>query len=117
MTFIGKILPVEGYYVRVKGKPPIDYLKSLTHLYQPLIGMESIMLYQTLLNEVDLQDDTTSQTHHTLMNYLKIPLDDIYEARLKLEGIGLLRTIKVEYTDSSLYINKLKRPITPDRLS
>lgn len=114
MEFIGKILPVEGYYVRIKEKPPIDYLKSLTHLYQPLIGMESIMLYQTLLNEIDFQDGSTSQTHHTLMNYLNIPLDDIYEARLKLEGIGLLKTFKIKDHESSQYIYELQSPFTPE---
>src|SRR5699024_8575751 len=104
MAFVGKILPVEVCFVRVKEKPAFNYLLSLTHLYQPLLGMEAIMLYQTLLNEVDLHDETTSQTHHTLMNYLNIPLDDIYEARLKLEGIGLLRTFKVENVESNLYM-------------
>src|SRR5690625_2448652 len=94
MKYIGKILPAEGYAVRLKEKPPIDYMKSLTHLYQPLLGMESIMLYQTLLHEIELQTESTLQTHHTLMNYLNIPLDKIYEARLKLEGIGLLKTYR-----------------------
>ena|SRR5690625_3285804 len=115
MEFVGKILPVEGYFVRVKEKPAFNYLQSLTHLYQPLLGMEAIMLYQTLLNEVDLHDETTSQTHHTLMNYLNIPLDDIYEARLKLEGIGLLRTFKVEDAESNLYMYELQSPFTPER--
>src|SRR5699024_8958436 len=87
MNYIGKILPVEGYYVQLKDTPPIDFAKSLTHLYQPLIGLEAIMLYQTLLHEVDLQthDEPDMQTHHTLMNYLDLPLNTIYEARLKLE--------------------------------
>src|SRR5690625_3908697 len=114
MEFIGKILHVEGYRVHLKEKPPLDYLKSLTHLYQPLLGMESIMLYQTLLNEVDLQDESTSQTHHTLMNYLNLPLDDIYEARLKLEGIGLLKTFKIKNQTSNLYMYELQSPFTPE---
>lgn len=115
MEFIGKILPVEGYHVRLKEKPTVDYLKSLTHLYQPLLGMEAIMLYQTLLNEVELHDESTSQTHHTLMNYLNIPLDDIYEARLKLEGIGLLRTFKIENQGSNVYMYELQSPFTPEQ--
>src|SRR5690625_319031 len=115
MEFVGKILPVEGYFVRVKEKPSFDYLKSLTHLYQPLLGMEAIMLYQTLLNEVDLHDESTSQTHHTLMNYLNIPLDDIYEARLKLEGIGLLRTFKEKNATTNRYMYELQSPFTPEQ--
>lgn len=115
MEFVGKILPVDGYHVRLKEKPPFDYLQSLTHLYQPLLGMEAVMLYQTLFNEVELYDDSITQTHHTLMNYLNIPLDDLYEARLKLEGIGLLRTFKLKNNGSDCYVYELQRPFTPEQ--
>lgn len=114
MGFIGKILPVEGYVVRLKEKPPLDYAKSLTHLYQPLIGMEAVMLFQTLLHEIDIQDSSTMQTHHTLMNYLNIPLDDIYEARLKLEGIGLLRTFRKTKDINNVYMYELQSPFSPE---
>ncbi|HLS59871.1 MAG TPA: DnaD domain protein [Virgibacillus sp.] len=113
MKYIGKILPAEGYAVRLKEKPPIDYMKSLTHLYQPLLGMESIMLYQTLLHEIELQTESTLQTHHTLMNYLNIPLDKIYEARLKLEGIGLLKTYRNTQHENPFYIYELQSPFSP----
>lgn len=114
MKFIGKILPVEGYYVRFYENPPIDYAKSLTHLYQPLVGMKAIMLYQTLLHEIDLQNESSLQTHHTLMNYLKIPLDEIYEARIQLEGIGLLKTFENKVDDRKFYIYELLSPFTPN---
>lgn len=114
MKYIGKILPAEGYFVRLKENPPIDYVKSLTHLYQPLLGMEAIMLYQTLLHEVELQTQSTLQTHHTLMNYLNIPLDKIYEARLKLEGIGLLKTYENRQSENQSYIYELQSPFSPN---
>ena len=113
MNFIGKILPVEGYYVQLKDNPPVDYVKSLTHLYQPLIGMEAVMLYQTLLHEIDLQDESSLQTHHTLMHYLNIPLDDIYEARLKLEGMGLLKTFENNPNENKSYTYELQSPFSP----
>ncbi|HEX6594603.1 MAG TPA: DnaD domain protein [Bacillota bacterium] len=113
MQHIGKILPVDGYYVSLCGSLPIDYAKSLTHLYQPLIGIHAMALYQTLLHEIDLQGESL-QTHHTLMNYLNLPLDDLYQARLKLEGIGLLKTYeKTEPTKSYLY--ELISPFSPNR--
>src|SRR5690625_785226 len=116
MNYIGKILPVEGYYVQLKDTPPIDFAKSLTHLYQPLIGLEAIMLYQTLLHEIDLQthDEPDMQTHHTLMNYLDLPLDTIYEARLKLEAIGLLKTYEHESNKQRTYVYILQSPYAPE---
>lgn len=115
MNFIGKILPVEGYFVKLNQNPPIDYAKSLTHLYQPLIGMKAVILYQTLLHEIELQDNDSLQTHHTLMNYLKIPLDEIYEARIQLEGIGLLKTYRDHKEEGSFYIYQLLSPFSPSK--
>lgn len=113
MDVIGKLLPIEGYHVILKGDLPVEYAKSLTHLYQPLIGMEAVMLYQTLLHDMDLQQDTGDQTHHTLMNYLNLPLDDIYRARLKLEGIGLLNTFKQQNDEHNSYTYELLCPFAP----
>ncbi|MFC2948620.1 replication initiation and membrane attachment family protein [Virgibacillus sediminis] len=113
MNLIGKILPVEGYHVELKQNLPADYVKSLTHLYQPLIGIQATMLYQTLLNEVDLQHQTDPQTHHTLMNYMNLPLDEIYQARRKLEGIGLMKTYKKSAEPHNIYTYQLHSPFSP----
>ncbi|WP_200411458.1 replication initiation and membrane attachment family protein [Virgibacillus salexigens] len=114
MNRIGKILPVEGYYVVLKESLPIDYAKSLTHLYQPLIGIQAVTLYQTLLHEKDLQmNNTKPQTHHTLMNYLNLPLDEIYAARLKLEGIGMLKTYQKNNGTNNIYTYELQPLFSP----
>ena len=114
MNYIGQILPVDGYVVIQKEYLPVDYAKSLTHLYQPLIGIYAVSLYQTLLHDMDLQQDSTPQTHHTLMNYLNLPLDEIYQCRRKLEGIGLLKTYKQTWESSDLYTYELQSPFAPD---
>ncbi|MFD1038088.1 replication initiation and membrane attachment family protein [Virgibacillus byunsanensis] len=112
MNVIGKILPIDGYRVLLKGSLPVDYAKSLTHLYQPLIGIQPISLYQTLLHDIDLQDSSV-QTHHILMNYLNIPLDELYRARLKLEGIGLLKSYKNKDDEHTIYTYELQCPFAP----
>ncbi|TQS76233.1 chromosome replication initiation protein [Ornithinibacillus gellani] len=112
MRRIGKILPVDGYAVCLKGSLPVHYIKSLTHLYQPLIGSQAIMLYQTLLHELELQGDKI-QTHHTLMNYLYLPLDELYEARVKLEAIGLLNTYEKDLDGKRLFTYEIKPPFSP----
>src|SRR5690625_1886891 len=107
MSFVGKILPVEGYKVIFSGTLHVDYTKSLTHLYQPLIGINAIALYYTLVHEIELQNLTDKQTHHTLMGALNLPLDAIYEARIKLEGIGLLKTYKTKSDSEVVYTYEL----------
>lgn len=110
---LGKILPVDGYVVQLESSLPNDYIQSLTHLYQPLLGIEAISLYQLLLHEIDIQPEIQLQTHHTLMNYLNMPLDRIYEARLKLEGIGLLKTYKKETEEKVYYTYVIQSPFSP----
>ncbi|WP_100012012.1 replication initiation and membrane attachment family protein [Lentibacillus sediminis] len=114
MSYIGKILPVEGYYVRLNNPLPEGYAVSLTHLYQPLIGIQAVMLYQTLLHDIPLQQEGSPQTHHSLMNYSSLPLDEIYQARRKLEGIGLLKTYKKEAMPQNIYMYELQRTFAPE---
>ncbi|WP_405102471.1 replication initiation and membrane attachment family protein [Oceanobacillus sp. FSL H7-0719] len=114
LNTIGQLLPVDGYLVILKKPLPVNYLQSLTHLYQPLIGPEALMLYQTLLNDIELQEDTVPQTHHTLMNYMTMPLDKIYESRIKLEGMGLLKSFKKSNLDKTVYTYELQCPFDPN---
>lgn len=109
----GRLLPIEGYEVTSYEMVPLNYTESLTHLYQPLIGVEAVSLYITLLNEENIQTSDHPQTHHVLMNYLQLPLDKIYEARQKLEGIGLLETYEKEIDGIKTYQYVLKSPFTP----
>src|SRR5690625_4700521 len=114
MHYIGKILPIEGYKVRLDGDLPSSYHHALSHLYQPLVGPKAIMLYHTLLNDLELKGSTALQTHHLLMNYLNCSLEQIYKARLKLEAIGLLKTFQQTKDGVKVYIYALQSPFSPE---
>ncbi|MET3682612.1 replication initiation and membrane attachment protein [Alkalibacillus flavidus] len=86
-----------------------DVHAVLTLLYQPLIGMKSVALYQMLWREHDARSSQLS--HHHLMGLLNMSLDDVYEARQKLEGIGLLKTFKHDDTYRTYYY-VLRRPVS-----
>lgn len=113
MSDIGKILPVDGFRTVFNGNFPNNYIASLIHLYQPLIGLEATCLYQLLIQESVINQSETVQTHHSLMGMLNRPLDVIYRARLKLEGIGLLKTYKLKEEDKDIYTYELYAPYSP----
>src|SRR5699024_4634141 len=113
MSFVGKILPVEGYKVIFSGTLHVDYTKSLTHLYQSLIGINAIALYYTLVYDIELQNLIDIQTHDTVMGALNLPLNAIYEARIKLERIVLLKTYKTKNDSEVVYTYELISPFTP----
>lgn len=113
MNAIGKILPIDGYDVVRDEQPPIDFNAALTHFYQPLVGIQAISLYYTLFYETGYEQKI--QTHHTLMTYLNLTLDDIYRARIKLEAIGLLKTYKRSEDNRDYYTYSLQSPYSPDQ--
>ncbi|SHN06273.1 replication initiation and membrane attachment family protein [Gracilibacillus kekensis] len=110
---IGKILPSELYRVDTSQELSLFYTNSLTHLYQPLIGIDAMSLYQTLYTESTLSMDY--QTHHMLMNYIGLPLDRIYRARRKLEAIGLLQTFEEINEEQKVYQYLIHPPQSAQR--
>jgi replication initiation and membrane attachment protein len=92
-----------------------DGKTSLLYLYQPLIGSEALSLYFTLLSEIPLQHgEGTEGLHADLLSSLNCGLPQFYEARKKLEGIGLLDVFyKEDPSLGSCFIYELLEPMEP----
>ncbi|WP_456273794.1 replication initiation and membrane attachment family protein [Bacillus sp. AK031] len=111
-----KIQPVDRYTVCLNGVIQEYERKTVTFLYQPLIGPVCCSLYMTLLNEVEENRLNSGQsTHYHLMNFLSSNLPDVYEARLKLEGIGLLKCFVKDDEDPREFIYELQPPLSPQQ--
>ena len=97
------LAPADTYSVYNKGIITNDKIKILTDLYQPLIGFSAVSLYLTLLN--DLNKNNNIYTHHHLMTSMQLKLESIFDARVKLEGIGLMKSfVKTSEIDEYLYV-------------
>ena len=84
----------------------------LNMLYMPIIGNIAVSLYLKLQTEAGKYQISTSLSHHHLMTSMGLTLDNIKEARLKLEGIGLLRTYYYK-DDINQYVYELYSPLSP----
>ncbi len=92
------------------------HLQSLVQLYQPFIGGTATNLYLSLFYEI------SPQTFHSdsfalmdLLATLDVGIKEFYQARTRLEGIGLLKTFastKVE--DYASYRLELLAPLSPN---
>ena len=104
MTY--NLAPADTYIIYNKGIITDDKIKILSNLYQPIIGSRAVSLYLTLFNDLNRKSDSSKlYTHHHLMTSMQLKLDDIIDARLKLEGIGLLKTyLKKGEIDEYIYI-------------
>lgn len=83
----------------------------LNMLYMPIIGNTAVSLYLKLQSETRNTLISCELTHHHLMTSMGLSLDNIKEARLKLEGIGLLKTFFLEGEVNS-YVYELYSPVS-----
>ncbi|MBA2873771.1 replication initiation and membrane attachment family protein [Thermaerobacillus caldiproteolyticus] len=110
-----ELIPVDRYTVRSNGILHDFDRKVITLLYQPLIGHRAFSLYMTLWSELEQQLWGEETTHHSLMAIMQCSLKDIYDERLKLEGIGLLKTYVNHEQDPKQFIYELQPPLTPEQ--
>lgn len=109
-----EIAPMDRFKVACNGILHEYDRKVLTLLYQPLIGPVPFTLYLTLWARVEanrLWSDYAS--HHELMDFMGLNLRDLRDARLKLEGISLLKTYVRKENDHRLFIYVLQPPMSP----
>lgn len=105
------ILPADTYVVVNKSIIDSEDRKILTMLYQPIIGPLPIMLYFSLWSDLDKTEIISNEyTHHHLVTNMQMTLNEIVEARRKLEAIGLLKTFYKEENINN-YIYQLYSPL------
>ena len=83
----------------------------LNMLYMPIIGNIAVSLYLKLQSETRNTFISQELTHHHLMTCMGITLDNIKEARLRLEGIGLMKTYFHE-GDINSYVYEVYSPVS-----
>ena len=107
------LLPADTYIVKNATILNNECRNILIKLYQPVIGSTAISLYFTLWSNLDtLEIISTEYNHHNLMSSMGLRLDDILEAREKLEAIGLLKTYLKKGSVNN-YIYELYSPLSP----
>ncbi|MFD2305441.1 replication initiation and membrane attachment family protein [Enterococcus termitis] len=88
----------------------------LALLYQPIIGANAFSLYMTLLSEVAHTGVSESLFHADLITMMDKSIKEIQQARLKLEGIGLLDTfVKSDAELGTIFLYRLNHPETIER--
>ncbi|NYF25147.1 replication initiation and membrane attachment family protein [Sporosarcina sp. JAI121] len=105
-----ELQPVDAYKIRLS-QSFSDYDRQLlTLFYQPLIGPSAMSLFMTLWADAEREDER-EYNHYHLMNILTMPLGPVFEARISLEAIGLLRTYGRKDGDARLFIYELLPPL------
>ncbi len=112
MKFVS-IFPVDSYVVINKAMLNDSDRRILNILYQPIIGGSAINLYFSLWSDLNRGEVVSNEyTHHHLMSYTKLNLDEIVSSRKKLEALGLIKTY-YKSGDINNYVYELFSPLNP----
>ena len=92
-------------------------LQFVTQLYVPFLGVQASTLYLVLFSELSpnsYQSDVIRLAD--LLALVNMGIPDFYQARIRLESVGLLKTYRYEDEDSisAQYIFELQAPASPN---
>lgn len=92
-------------------------LQFVTQLYVPFLGVQASTLYLVLFSELSpnsYQSDVIQLAD--LLALVNMGIPDFYQARIRLESVGLLKTYRYEDEDSisAQYTFELQAPASPN---
>ncbi|WP_027089952.1 DnaD domain protein [Thomasclavelia saccharogumia] len=103
----------------VNANYPLDsiHMRSISLLYQPLIGNMACSLYLSLYAELDQLTLTKAPSLFSRLTKITgLSLAEINEASLKLEAIGLLAKYKKDIENKRIYLYIIKTPLAPAKI-
>ena len=108
---VNALLPLDNFVVINKSVFTAQDQMVLTILYQPIIGSSAVNLYLTLLGYLDKNKISSQGNNHSdLVNNMQMRLEDIKEAREKLEAIGLIKTY-LKKGEINNYVYEIYNPL------
>lgn len=107
---VNALLPLDNFVVINKCILTEQDRYTLVSLYQPIVGSIAINLYLTLWSYLS-DISSKGNSHNDLVAMMQVSLNDIKEAREKLEAIGLIKTY-YKKGDINSYIYILYNPLS-----
>lgn len=105
-----ELQPADMYMIRLPYSFSDYDRQLLTLFYQPLVGAEGISLYLTLWANGE-SESGEQWPHYQLMNVLGLSIGKIFQARIALEAIGLLRTWQRMEENARVFYYELIAPL------
>ena len=110
-----EVSPKDSYTVRIGAFLHEQDQRVLSLCYQPLVGATAFRLYQTWYSHVAHAKQTSESLPHSyLFATLDEGLENIFQARLKLEAIGLLQTFVDESGQGRHFLYELSPPLSAE---
>lgn len=108
-----QLSPKDGYIATTLDQIGSTEAKLVLELYQPLLGVEAYGIYVLLVSQAQRTFDLLERRlHKELLASSGLGLRAFYEARVKLEALGLLRTFERTDDLGHLLIYEIQAPLS-----
>ncbi|GEK35371.1 DnaD domain protein [Kurthia sibirica] len=114
MQLLNELHPVDRFTIHIPFPLSSYERKLITLLYQPLIGPEPISLYFLLWAEGE-DFEGQDYAHYHLMKGLDMSISAVFNARISLEAIGLIRTYKKDQDNMRHFAYEVMPPLEARR--
>ena len=104
--------PHDEFNVSISYYPSIMTHDILHALYVPIVGYDSVALYEYMLRFQSRPSQF--QNHYIFMKELNMPLRVFEQTRHKLEAIGLIKTFVNTVDELNIFEYELVKPMSPD---
>ena len=109
---LNKLSPKDGYLVSASTYIDNYDIEIVQVLYQPIIGIVAVALYSYLRFEIDHKLILSERKlNKNIIDGLGISIPELYDARLKLEATGLIKTFEGEDKLGKYHIYELQKPL------
>ncbi|MCO7134579.1 DnaD domain protein [Ligilactobacillus salivarius] len=109
---LNKLSPKDGYLVSASTYIDNHDIEIVQVLYQPIIGIVAVALYSYLRFEIDPKLILSERKlNKNIIDGLGISIPELYDARLKLEATGLIKTFEGEDKLGKYHIYELQKPL------
>ncbi len=100
---------LDFYETRKNDSYDSDDILKVRDLYLPLIGGKAFSLYAFLMSE----KPNNMVTHERMLGWLQLSVNEIYNAFLALEAVGLIKTLFQESPTANCFIYCIRSPLGP----
>lgn len=110
-----QVRPKDSLVVRTSTRIDPTFQEIIAFLYQPIIGAQAFSLWMTFRTAIPPElFESDLFLHAEILNRMDIGIPQFYQARLKLEGIGLLKTFGKKKNEEREFVYELQKPMAPE---
>lgn len=116
VDYNSELTPQTGFLVSLSNRFSIFSDKVLIDFYQPILGSQALGLFYALRANVTKHPVISNRIAHThLLTRLNIDVKQLYQARIRLESLGLIRSFEASDQLGDVVVYELQPTLTPQQ--